>query len=148
MTGAARAPEALDRQLLALLRDDARRHVSDLAAELGVSRATVYSAIERLERQGIIAGYTVRLGDDHDRRVIRAHVMIKLFPRATQATQEALAAMPEVTALHAIAGAHDLIAMVESADLGRLNDLLDQIGAIDGVERTTSSVILATKLQR
>ncbi len=148
MTGTARASEALDRQLLALLRDDARRHVSDLAVELGVSRATVYSAIDRLERQGTIAGYTVRLGDEHDRRVIRAHVMIKLFPRATQATQEALSAMPEVTALHAIAGAHDLIAMIEAADLGRLNDLLDQIGAIDGVERTTSSVILATKIQR
>jgi DNA-binding Lrp family transcriptional regulator len=138
-------PEEIDPQLLALLRADARRNVSELATALGVSRTAIYSSIER---QGTITGYTVRLGEDYDRSLIRAHVMIKLYPKATQATQDQLAAMPEVAGLYAISGEYDLIAMLEAPHVNRLNDLLDSIGAMEGVERTTSSVILATKLQR
>lgn len=141
-------PEEIDPQLLALLREDARRNVSELAAALGVSRTAVYSSIERLEREGTILGYTVRLGEDYDRRLIRAHVMIKLFPKATHATQDRLVTMPEVAGLYAISGEYDLIAIVEAPHVNRLNNLLDAIGELEGVERTTSSVILATKLQR
>jgi len=141
-------PEDIDPQLLALLRADARRNVSELATALGVSRTTIYSSIERLERQGTITGYTVRLGEDYDRSLVRAHVMIKLYPKATLVTQDQLMTMPEVAALYAISGEYDLIAMLEAQHVNRLNDLLDTIGAMDGVERTTSSVILATKLQR
>jgi DNA-binding Lrp family transcriptional regulator len=142
------APDGIDQQLLALLRDDSRRAVSDLATALGVSRGSIYAAIERLERDGTIAGYTVRLGADYDLRMIRAHVMIKVFPKVTHQTQEELAAMPEVTSLFAVSGQHDFIAIVEAPHVNRLNDLIDRIGMLEGVEKTTSSIILATKLQR
>jgi len=141
-------PDSIDLQLLALLRDDSRRAVSDLATALGVSRGSIYAAIERLERAGTITGYTVRLGADYDMRMIRAHVMIKVFPKVTHQTQEELAAMPEVTSLFAISGQHDFIAIVEAPHVNRLNDLIDAIGMLEGVEKTTSSIILATKLQR
>jgi len=140
--------DSIDLQLLALLRDDSRRAVSDLATALGVSRGSIYAAIERLERAGTITGYTVRLGADYDLRMIRAHVMIKVFPKVTHQTQEELAAMPEVTSLFAISGQHDFIAIVEAPHVNRLNDLIDAIGMLEGVEKTTSSIILATKLQR
>ena len=140
--------EEFDLRLLAMLREDARRNVSDLAAALGVSRATIYNRIARLEEDGTIAGYTVRMGADYDLRMIRAHVMIKVLPKVTFQTQEQLAAMPEVTGLHAISGEHDFIAIVEAPHVNRLNDLIDAIGMLEGVEKTTSSIILATKLQR
>lgn len=140
--------DSVDRQLLALLREDSRRPVSDLATALGVSRGSIYAAIERLERVGTIAGYTVRLGTDYDLGLIRAHVMIKVFPKVTHQTQEELAAMPEVASLFAVSGQHDLIAIVEAPHVKRLNDLIDAIGMLEGVEKTTSSIILATKLQR
>jgi DNA-binding Lrp family transcriptional regulator len=143
-----RGQDVFDLQLLSLLREDARRPVSDLATALGVSRAGVYAGIDRLEREGTIAGYTVRLGADYDRRMIRAHVMIKVLPKVTARTQEELAAMPEVTGLYAISGQHDFIALVEAPHVNRLNDLIDAIGMLEGVEKTTSSIILATKLQR
>lgn len=148
LEGRTRPAEEIDLQLLAILREDARRNVSELAAALGVSRATIYSSMERLERQGTITGYTVRLGRDYDRSLVRAHVMIKVFPKAIQATQAGIIGMPEVTGLFAIAGEYDLIALLEAPHLDRLNELLDSIGGLEGVERTTSSVILATKLQR
>ena len=88
-----------DVQLLALLREDARRQVSVLAAATGVSRATVYTRIGRMEQQGVIDGYTVRVGADYDRSLVRAHVMIKLSPKLTAETEKALAAIPELSAL-------------------------------------------------
>jgi len=138
----------LDAQLLALLREDARRPISDLAAALGVSRATVYARLARLEQEGIVEGYTVRVGIEHERRMIRAHVMIKVLPKLTELTGEQLMAIPQLTTLHAISGEYDMIAMIEAEDVGALNTLIDRIGMLDGVEKTTSSIILATKLQR
>lgn len=138
----------LDAHLLAALRQDSRTHVSDLAKTLGVSRAAVYAGIARLEKDGIIAGYTVRLGAAHGRRTVRAHVMIKVAPKLTQATVDELSRMPAIAALHAIAGDHDLIAMIEAESLDRLNEIIDAIGMLDGVARTISSIILATRLQR
>ena len=137
-----------DRRVHAMLREDARRPVSSLAEALGVSRATVYGRIARLEEERVITGYTVRVGAEHHRRMIRAHMMIKVQPKLTREVERALAAHPELTTLHAISGEYDLIAEIEAADPEALNELIDRIGMLDGIARTTSSIILATKTQR
>ena len=140
--------EAFDARLLALLREDSRTPVSELASRLGVSRALVYAGIARLEQDGTIGGYTVRLGEAHDRRTVQAHVMMTLHPKLQGATCEALAEMPEVSAVLAIAGQYGLIAIVEAPSVERLNDVIDAIGMVEGVERTNSSVVLATRFRR
>lgn len=137
-----------DVQLLALLREDARRQVSVLAAATGVSRATVYTRLARMEQQGIIDGYTVRVGADYDRSLVRAHVMMKLLPKLTSETEAALSAMPELSALHSISGEYDMIAMIAAVDLAELDKLIDSIGMLEGVARTTTSIILATRVMR
>jgi DNA-binding Lrp family transcriptional regulator len=138
----------LDAQLLTLLRENSRRQVSTLAAELGVSRATVYSRIARLEQEGIIEGYTVRIGLEHHRRGVRAHVMIKLLPKLTRETVADLGKMRAVTALYSSSGENDLIAMVEGASVGELDIVIDEIGMLAGVDKTTTSIILSTKFVR
>jgi len=137
-----------DRQLLAALRQDSRQPVTKLATDLGLSRANIYARLSRLEQDGIIQGYTVRLGSDYDRRLIRAQVMIKFQLKLAKATEEQLAAIAELSALHAISGEYDLIALIEAETVSELNTLIDRIGALDGVERTTSSILLATKILR
>jgi DNA-binding Lrp family transcriptional regulator len=138
----------IDRQLLSLLRQDARTPVTKLAADLNLSRANVYARLSRMEEEGVIDGYTVRLGRDYDRRLIRAQVMLKVQLKLAKATEDALAAIVELSALHAISGEYDMIAVVEAETVSELNDLIDRIGALDGVERTTSSILLATKILR
>lgn len=138
----------IDKQLLSMLRQDSRQPVTKLAQDLGLSRATVYARLSRLEEEGIIEGYTLRLGANYDRRLIRAQVMIKVQLKQAKATEEALAAIAELSALHAISGEYDLIAVIEAETVGELNQLIDRIGALDGVERTTSSILLATKILR
>lgn len=137
-----------DEKLLALLGRDARASVSDLARALGVSRSTVQSRMQRLEQTGVIKGYSVEYGDDYLSNLVSAHVSIKVKQKLTTKTNVELKRMEAIKALHAISGEYDLIAVVQAQNLERLSHLLDNIGNLDGVERTSSSVILESKFQR
>ena len=140
--------DEVDERLLTLLRDDARQTIAQLAKELGISRGQIYSRLARLEEENVVAGYTVRLGNAFAASRVRAHMMIKTLPRFHREVEQALAAFSLVQAIHAISGEYDIIAMLEAEDGAQLNELIDEIGLLDGVERTTTSVILATKVER
>lgn len=139
---------ASDQQLLTVLRENARASTAEIARRLKLSRTTVQSRIERLERQGVIGGYTVRVNDDAERGYIRAHIMITVLPKQMNTVVDALRAMPELRALHSVSGAFDLVAMGVVPTVAEMDELTDRIGAIDGVERTTSSIILSAKFER
>lgn len=137
-----------DRALIRLLREDARQPTAVLARRLGVARATVQTRLRRLEDSGTIRGYTVRLSDDIARRRIRAHVMVNVKSGSAITVEHALRALPEVTGLYAISGVYDLIAIVATETTESMNRLLDRIGALEGVEGTMSSIVLAAKVER
>jgi DNA-binding Lrp family transcriptional regulator len=137
-----------DEALLSLLREDARASTAEIARKLGLSRTTVQNRIARLEAEGVIRGYTVRVDDEHERRRIRAHIMLTIRPKQMPAVARALQAMPDVRVLYSISGGHDLIALAATETVGDMDVLTDAIGAIDGVERTNSSIILSTKFER
>ncbi|HVI57530.1 MAG TPA: Lrp/AsnC family transcriptional regulator [Luteimonas sp.] len=137
-----------DEALLALLREDARAPTARIARRLRLSRTTVQSRIERLERTGVIAGYTVRVHDDFERERIRALIMVTVFPKQMPAVVEALRAMPEVRSLQSVSGGWDLVAVGVVPTIGDMDALTDRIGALEGVERTTSSLVLSTKFER
>ena len=139
---------ASDQQLLTVLRENARASTADIARKLKLSRTTVQSRIERLERQGLIAGYTVRVDDEAERGWIRAHIMITVLPKQAPAVVKALHAMPEVRTLHSVSGPFDLVALGVTPTVSVMDELTDRIGAIEGVERTTSSIILSAKFER
>jgi DNA-binding Lrp family transcriptional regulator len=140
--------DAIDKLLLARLREDGRSSTAQLARLVGRSRSSVQSRIERLERDGVIAGYTVRLGALQGADAVRAHVMIKVGPKEARAVSAALAAIAQVRVLHSVSGDVDLIAMAATATVAEMDQVIDRIGALAGVERTTSSIILSTKFER
>lgn len=137
-----------DRKLLALLQADAREPISSIARKLGVSRSTIQSRITRLEDRDIIGGYTVRLSDDFARARIRAHVLITVAPKLAPRVDAELKKMPEVTSLYSISGVNDLIAIVSADTTSEMDRVLDDIGSITGIERTTTSIVLSTKFER
>jgi DNA-binding Lrp family transcriptional regulator len=137
-----------DRALLALLRDNARTPTADLARRLKLSRTTVQSRLARLERERVIAGYTVAVADEAEAALVRAHVLITLEPRKAAPIEAALRRIDEVRTLHSVSGPFDLIAVVAASSIGELDRLIDRIGALDGVERTTSAIVLSTRIQR
>ncbi|MCR5866589.1 Lrp/AsnC family transcriptional regulator [Aquincola sp. J276] len=137
-----------DRALLALLRENARLRAADLARRLGIARTTVQSRLQRLERGGAIAGYTVVVPDEAEAALVRAHVMVIAGPKQGAGITAALRRIPEVRTLLSVSGPYDLIAVVAAASIGALDALIDRIGALEGVERTTSAIVLSTRIQR
>src|SRR5687768_11039389 len=140
--------DATDRALIALLRENARIGHAEAARRLNLSRTTVQARVESLERRGVIAGYTLRLAEEVTSRMVRAHVTIVVAPKASGGVVSALQRMPELRALHSVAGVFDLLAVVEAQDVPSLDAAIDRIGAVEGVERTQSSIILSTKFER
>lgn len=137
-----------DRALLDLLRQNARRSIADLARHLGLARTTVQSRLERLERQRIIIGYSVLVDGRVEAAALRAHVMITVGPKQVGGIEAALRKMPEVRSLHSVSGAFDLLAVVAAASISELDAAIDRIGAVQGVERTTSAIVLSARIER
>jgi DNA-binding Lrp family transcriptional regulator len=137
-----------EQKLLSLLRANARASTAELARQLGVSRTTVQSRIERLEQRGIIVGYGVRLAPDYEQGLVRAHVLLTVTPKLADRVVRALQALPPVRMLHSVSGNFDMIVIVDAPSIRDLDALLDEIGAMDGVERTASSIILSTRIDR
>ena len=138
----------LDQRLIVALRENARLPTAELGRRLGLSRTTVQSRIERLERRGVLIGYSARLSEDYERGAVRAHVLITVRPKEAKAVEAALRSLPGVRILHSVSGAFDMIAHVVAESTVVMDALVDKIGALDGVERTTSSIILSTKFDR
>lgn len=137
-----------DHALLALLRENARASTAELARRLDLSRTTVQSRLERLERQRVVAGYTIVVPDELEAALVRAHVLITVAPRQSAAIEAALRKIAEVRVLHSVSGPFDLIAIVAAQSIGELDALIDRIGALEGVERTTSAIVLSTRIER
>ena len=137
-----------DRELLVLLGENARMPVATLARQLGLSRTTVQARIERLEREGVISGYSVRLSDAYLAGLIRAHVLITIAPKALPAVAAELGGISEITALYSVNGPYDLIAIIAAPSIADLDRLIDRIGNLPGVERTLSSIILSDRISR
>ena len=137
-----------DEKLLSILRTNARASISDLARLLNLSRSTVQSRMLKLEESGVIKGYSVDYGEAYLNAMVSAHVSIKVKQKLTTKTNLELKQIDAISQLYAISGEFDLIAVVQAQNLEKLSHLLDDIGNLDGVERTTSSVILETKFNR
>lgn len=140
--------DEIDRAILAALRENARESTADLARRVGRSRTTVQGRLERLERRGVIRGYSLRLAEDFEAGAVRAHVLIKVAPKESRAVEAAARALPQVRELHSVSGDYDMIAIASAANVSELDAAIDRIGMITGVERTNSTIILATRFRR
>lgn len=138
----------LDRGILAQLAQDARMSVAVLARRLKVARSTVQARLERLETNGSIAGYTLRLGDGARENRIRATCPLTIEPRSQVAIIARLRTLPEVERIHTTSGRVDLLLQLGAESTSRLDDVLDQIGELTGVKASESLVHLSTKLDR
>jgi DNA-binding Lrp family transcriptional regulator len=134
----------LDRRLVTLLRHNGRRSVSDLAIELGTSRATVRARMERLEQAGDIVGYTVILRADAVEQAVRGIMMIEIEGHAADRVIRALGGFPEVVTIHTTNGRWDLIAELAAPALTEFDAILRRIRLIPGITNSETSLLLAT----
>jgi DNA-binding Lrp family transcriptional regulator len=140
--------DELDQRLIAALRENARTPTARLARTLGISRTTLQSRLERLERVGVVTGYTIRLSEAHERGEIHAYVLMTVSLKQSAAVISAVRRMSAVRLLQSVSGPFDLIAEIVAPSVAEMDTLIDALGALPGVERTTSSIVLSTKINR
>lgn len=133
-----------DRQLIALLRDDARMPVVTIARKLRVARATVQNRIARLEKEGVIVGYTLRLRPEVESHRIRAIMGLEVESNLEESVIRVLRGNVNVVALHSTNGRWDLMADLRVDALETLDRLLNSIRATPGVLNTETSIVLST----
>ena len=136
--------DATDRQLIALLRKDARTSIAVLSKKLGVSRGTVSNRIAKLEDSGVIVGYTVRLRPDAQPNEIKAWMGIAVEGNETRAVIASLLGEPGVATLHDTNGRWDLLAELRAANLAELSQVLERIRLVRGISSTETSIHLDT----
>jgi DNA-binding Lrp family transcriptional regulator len=141
------APSAKDQDLLHLLQANARAPVAELARKLGLSRTTVQDRLRRLEEQGVIAGYGVRLTRMAEAG-LSAWVSVSVEARQQLAVAKALSHMKGIALLQAVSGKMDFVALVRAAAAEEMDGILDAITLLPGVKAIETAVILSTKLDR
>ena len=138
-----------DQELIKILTADARTPLSHIAKKLGVSRATVQGRLARLEKEGIIAGYTTVMGkEDPFVTPISAIILIELEVRQQGNVIASLKKRAQVVQCYTLSGHFDLFVRISCATASHLDEIIDWIAEMDGVRRTTSSIVLARKFER
>ena len=138
----------LDRKLLHTLSKNVRISISELARALGISRSTTQSRLKRLETDGTISHYAIGYGEEFNRNLIKAQVLIQVDQKLTAQALTAIDKIREVQALYAVSGEYDLIAVIAAETTERLNATLDELANLPGIKRTNSLVILETRFTR
>lgn len=133
-----------DRQLLSLLRDNARSSVASLAKVLRVSRGTVQNRLNRLESDGTITGYTVRLKPQAEGHRIRAFMTVAVEGNRSAAVLSALRGDPAVSALHSTNGRWDMVVELQADSLEAFDSVLSRVRLLDGIANTETSLLLST----
>jgi DNA-binding Lrp family transcriptional regulator len=134
----------LDHRLIGLLREDARVSVATLAKRLRVARGTVQNRLAKMERDGTIAGYTVRLRPEVDEHRIIALMTIAVEGNRLEAVVRLLRGDPAIQALHTTNGRWDLVAEIRADSLQTFDRVLSRIRLVEGISGTETSLLLAT----
>ena len=138
----------VDKNIVALLSQDARMSLAVLARRLKIARSTVQMRLEKLETSGAIAGYTLRLGDQARGSRITATALLVIEPRSQPAILIRLRQMPQVERIHTTSGRIDMLVQLVTSSTAELDITLERIGEIEGVRSSESLIHLATKLDR
>jgi DNA-binding Lrp family transcriptional regulator len=140
--------DELDRNIIGLLGADARMSVATLARRLKVARSTIQARLERLETTGVIAGYTLKLGEGARQGRLRASVLLTIEPRGQAGILQRLKAIAEVERVFTTSGRFDLLLQIACPNTQVLDQVLDQIGTITGVKSSESLIHLSTRIDR
>ena len=147
--------DATDRKILRLLQEDARRSYRSIGETVDLGAPSVHARVQRLEREGYIRGYHADIDPEKVGRAMTAFVSIGLegarkgeTPRTEMIAHE-LRKDPDVLEVHAITGEDDLLVKVRTSDIRGLERLLLRaLEPLEGVRRTTTTIVVRTLLER
>lgn len=136
--------DSKDLRLIALLRENARTSIAELAKQLGVSRGTVQNRIDKLVDNHVLLGFTVRTASEVAAHRVRAVMMISVEGDRSDAIIKALRGYPEIRELHTTNGRWDIVAEIGADSLESFDEVLRSIRTIKGVSNSETSLLLST----
>jgi DNA-binding Lrp family transcriptional regulator len=136
--------DSVDKQLIAILRTDARASISKLAKLLHVSRGTVQNRLDRLIASSAILGFTIRAHDELETDVVKAIMMIEVVGKSTTQVINKLHGIPQLQTLHTTNGTWDLVAEIKTSNLLEFDRVLRDVRTIDGVLNSETSILLSS----
>ena len=139
----------IDRQIVALLRQDARRSFQSIGAHVSLSAPAVKRRVDRLEAEGVLRGYTALV--DPGRFGWGTQAFVALFCEGRMSAAEVKRALehhPEVEAAYTVAGEASAIVHVRARDTSHLEEALERIRDHQGVTRTQTQIVLSTLFER
>ncbi|HYD99487.1 MAG TPA: Lrp/AsnC family transcriptional regulator [Alphaproteobacteria bacterium] len=139
--------DEVDRRLIALLQGNGRLPAASLAAHVGLSRSAVQERLARLERQGVIAGYTVRLGGP-PKPGVAAYLFLRLEGPLCRILAPQLAKLPEIVSAETLAGEIDLVLRVEAADIPALDRVREAVATMRGVQSVSTAAVMTAHFDR
>lgn len=140
--------DSIDRNIIQILRGDARKPITLIAEILGLSRLTIQKRINILEEQDVIRGYTIRTGAGYESEKFRAQILVCVKNSVDERLIGFLRKFPEITSIHSLAGRFDASIMVEADSSEALDKILSEILKHPDIEATETCILLSTKLDR
>ena len=136
----------IDRQIIGLLRANARSPVANLAKQIGTSRATIQNRMNRLEKNGVITGYTVLVNSANDKSLslVRALMCIGLDGNSSTKVRNKLLTEPSVRAIHSTNGKWDLVLEIQTQSLEAFDKVLGRIRALEGISNSETNILLSS----
>jgi DNA-binding Lrp family transcriptional regulator len=141
--------DEVDRRIVALLRQNARRSFKDIGERVNLSAPAVKRRVDRLEREGVILGYTAVV--DNHAFGWHAEAFVDLFCEGRmpgESIKRAVEGEPGVVSAHTVAGEASALLHVMAEDTKDLELALERIRSTDGITRTVTEVVLSTLFQR
>lgn len=136
-----------DRALVALLQEDAARSYAALGEAVGLSAGAAHERVRKLRSRGVIRRTTVDVDHAALGQGVLAYVMVDSHAWMGDSA-EAFAAIPEIQEAHVIAGNASVLVKVRAATTERVQDVLRQLFAIEGVSGTQATIVLETFFER
>jgi Lrp/AsnC family leucine-responsive transcriptional regulator len=148
-SGASSVLDEIDRRLLTLLAEDGRRSYADLAHEVRLSAPSVYARVKKLEERGVIKQFTIMTNPEQLGYGIAALVAVRQQPGFHwERLEAAFRELAAVEACYSVTGDDSYVLHVRVSDARSLEDLLREIGCVDGVASTRTMLILSTTFER
>lgn len=138
--------DSQDVALISELRRNARASISDLALIVGLSRATIRNRLERLQKEGVIVGFSVVLADDIREHPVRGLMMLGIEGRGTDRIVRTITGLADVRAVHSTNGKWDLIVELRTQTLEDLDRVITKVRKLDGVTTSETNLLLATHM--
>jgi DNA-binding Lrp family transcriptional regulator len=141
--------DEIDRQIVALLRQSARRSFQSIGMRVSLSAPAVKRRVDRLEAEGVIRGYTAQV--DPGRYGWDTHALVALYTEGRMAAaevREAVERHPEVEAAYTVAGEASAVLHVRARDTAHLEETLERVRDHPGVIRTQTQIVLSTLFER